>query len=561
MKRASIELHSDPLVKAGLPPKRPSYSTLAVAVPPSQRKSSRLMLQPPSQDAQTRSREAFDRLKADLDQRKPASKRMRWPDPKDDKQRRLMAESAFHQGRMWLHAEEAERALPGLHRALELRPEEREYELYVKWAQMLVNDTFKEDGQRASIQALAAKLVRENRDCELGHSILGHCTHHDSFDDAALRFFARASMLDPKLVDAARLARLLAQRANGGERPRPGTRPGSRPDLRAPGTRRRRGSLDPSIDEIVPGLATKPIFSGSRVEPTPKAPGAKSDENPNSHRTFDGVGPAPVAAPAPRPNSVPPPMTEKLPDKTKGTLVVPVAPRVADTDRSGPPAMAKVPSKPPPPLRVAQTQQSPQVPMMQPQRTPSPPVPVVALAAPPPVAPHPGIPSYPPPPLGFPPTMPIPVIPAMVAGLGAATWPLGLRRRAQRARSRMAVDATAAPDDAVDAAAGVDALDAAASAAGSGRVAATAAESVRTAVSKRPPHRHRTAAVLVAFRRGRDRLRAAKVEQGRDRDRPRRHTRDHGCARVRDRHPRALRERRPERQRNGHDHRDLRARD
>src|SRR5262249_536085 len=149
---------SDPLIKAGLPPKRPSYATMQAAVAPSQRRSSRQNLAPPSPDVQTRSREAFERLKADLDQRKPASKRMRWRDPKDDKQSRLMAESAFHQGRMWLHAEEAERALPGLHRALELRAQEHEYELYVKWAQMLVNDTFKEDASRAVIQALAAKL-------------------------------------------------------------------------------------------------------------------------------------------------------------------------------------------------------------------------------------------------------------------------------------------------------------------------------------------------------------------------------------------------------------------
>ncbi|MCW5810472.1 MAG: hypothetical protein KIT84_05645 [Labilithrix sp.] len=294
------ELLSDPLVKAGLPPKRPSYSTLAVAVPPSQRRSTRQNLAPPNADAQARSREAFERLKADLDARKPASKRMRWPDPKDDTQKRLMAESAFHQGRMWLHAEEAERALPGLHRALELRPEEREYELYVKWAQMLVNDTFKEDAQRATIQALAAKLVRENRDCELGHSILGHCAHHDGHDESALRFFQRASILDPKLVDAARLARLLAQRAHTDK-----TKPGSRPDFRTP--RRERGGLDAAIDEIVPCLAMKPIA----LVPAPKPDVPRSDDDPRSARTWEGIGapaPPPVA-----PNAPPPPQRSPAP--------------------------------------------------------------------------------------------------------------------------------------------------------------------------------------------------------------------------------------------------------
>ena len=369
---------SDPLVKAGLPPKRPSYSTMQVDIPPSQRRSSRGGLVQPTPEVQQRSREAFEKLKADLDARKPASKRMRWPDPKDDKQSRLMAESAFHQGRMWLHAEEAERALPGLHRALELRAQEREYELYVKWAQMLVNDTFKDDAQRTIVQTLAAKLVRENRDCELAHSILGHCAHHDALDDAALRFFQRAAQLDPKLVDAARLARLLAQRAAGDGNK---ARPGSRSEIRAP--RRERGALDPAIDDIVPGIAQKPLITGPpREPPKPQATGATgafrkhpvNDEAPGSHRTWDGIGapaPPPVAPGAPArpigPGKPPPPLFRRNTPSPITAIAAPVteampnappkvgtpAPPIEESDEDAPGTMvmgpiAATPAAPPP---------------------------------------------------------------------------------------------------------------------------------------------------------------------------------------------------------------------
>lgn len=424
----AIPAVSDPLIKAGLPPKRPSYATMQAAVPPSQRRSSRQNLVPPSPDVQARSREAFERLKADLDQRKPASKRMRWPDPKDDKQSRLMAESAFHQGRMWLHAEEAERALPGLHRALELRAQEHEYELYVKWAQMLVNDTFKDDASRAAIQALAAKLVRENRDCELGHSILGHCAHHDGFDEAALRFFQRAAMLDPKLVDAARLARLLAQRAHTDK-----TRPGSRPDIRTP--RRDRAGLDPSIDEIVPGIATKPILTrGGGSTPPPRATGAnrKFEDGqippPGSGRTWDGIGapaiaPGPAAAPPiPRKNTPEPITAIAAAPVTQAMPFAPQPPPMDDLDDdepvphtqilavppAAPPAVAPIPSGPPPPLPggahslpMPSHASIPSLPAGQPWHvTPSHP--------PPPMAPLP-ISSVAPPPMGYESSRSIPV--------------------------------------------------------------------------------------------------------------------------------------------------------
>lgn len=171
----------------------------------------------PSPETLARARAALARLKADLERRRRQPERS--PEPKDDKERNLMAGSAFHLGRVSLRAEDLERALPQLRRAHELRPDEPEYELYAKWAEMRKSGTFSDDAARAEIRALATRLVRENRDCELGLNILGHCALHEGNDEAALRFFQRAAALDPKLIEAARFARLLAMRKGGKRRP------------------------------------------------------------------------------------------------------------------------------------------------------------------------------------------------------------------------------------------------------------------------------------------------------------------------------------------------------
>jgi tetratricopeptide (TPR) repeat protein len=229
-----------------------STPTIMVAQAVAERRSSRMGLEPPTAEAQTRTREAFERLKATLEGRKPLNKKRRWPDPTNDHERRLMAESAFLSGRIHLRAEDAERALPGLHRALELRPEEHEYELYVKWAQMLVNETFQDDARRTEVQTLAARVVRENRTCALGLTILGHCVMHDGKNEAALRFFQRAADLDPRIVDPGRLAHLVSARASSASAGHVGEtkRMPSRAEISA--RKAERGQLATPLDELVP---------------------------------------------------------------------------------------------------------------------------------------------------------------------------------------------------------------------------------------------------------------------------------------------------------------------
>jgi hypothetical protein len=351
------EDHTQPLTPAPVPQPRPaagetpppvkrepthSSPTIAAAqIAPRQRRSSRENLAPPTTEAQERARDALLRLKSDLDSRKPVNKKRRWPEPKDDKERRLMAESAFHQGRLHLRAEEAERALPGLHRAHELCPDEREYELYVKWAQMLVNDSFKNDPQRAEVQALAARIVRENRECELGYSILGHCAMHDGKDEAALRFFQRAANLDPKLVDAGRFARLLAMRlANKPRKASPSK-------VEASARKTDRGLLDTPLDEIVPVLVQR---AADALHTAVKNATARDESKPSSRERVPsetGIGPLNPPPPASEPTVRATPAT---PDSKAHRIGATTAPMPAAS--TPPPAPPLPASLPPPPLTL-----------------------------------------------------------------------------------------------------------------------------------------------------------------------------------------------------------------
>lgn len=344
----------------------------------------------PASEREPKIRAAIERLKADLDRHKPLSKRRRWPDPKDERERRLMAESAFHQGRLQLRADEAERSLPGLYRALELCPDEPEYELYVKWAQMLVNDAFKDDARRADVQWLAEKVVRANRDCELGLSILGHTTMHEGKDEAALRFFQRAAILDPKLVDAGRLARLLAMRSvNKLRRPLP-----SKVDASV--RRAERGDLDPALDEVVPRLEERPsdvlenvakvaAKEEARLKATRQRSRLSSADGVNveigAPTPFGGLRVASTAPPSPDgtlEGIPPPPNTAVLPPQSSNPS--PAAPP-APTPKLPTPSAAPVPqglgpsqpppwSVPPPPPSGTVVMKQPIAPSIPPNMTP-----------------------------------------------------------------------------------------------------------------------------------------------------------------------------------------------
>lgn len=385
-----------------------SASTIAVARNVGEHRPNRESFERIVPEAAARGKEAQARLKVLLDAKKPKSGRRRWPDARNDRERRLMAASAFHKGRIFLRAEEAERALPGLHRALELRPQELEYELYVKWAQLLVNDAFKDDARRNEVEHLAMKCLRADHLCELAWSVLGHVAHHDRNDEAALRFFQRAAKLDPKLVDASRLVGLLQNRQS--------SEPHIRASIADATERARRGALQTPLDELVParlvpGRRSDRLIPRPPPPPRPRVPSGQLTPRGGLvvGQTFEEPGDAPAEAAEPPPSELPAVETKRSlppPPPPTGTTPSPPSERtlaLAPTARAplGPPP-PRTPSVPPQPVVGPSGLPPPSVPPPRPAPTSDPPERTVIMAASVP----PAQPSFkaPPPPVFAPPS-------------------------------------------------------------------------------------------------------------------------------------------------------------
>ena len=388
-----------------------SASTIAVARNLAEHRSSRESFEQILPDAAVRGKEAQARLKVLLDAKKPKTGRRRWPDAKNDRERRLMAASAFHKGRLFLRAEDAERALPGLHRALELRPQELEYELHVKWAQLLVNDAFKDDARRNEVEHLAMKCLRADHLCELAWSVLGHSAHHDHNDEAALRFFQRAAKLDPKLVDASRLVGLLQNRQS--------SEPHIRASIADATERARRGALQTPLDELVPARVIHERRSDRLIPrpPPPPRPRVPSGQlTPRGGLVVGQMFEEPGAG-EPPPSELPAVETKRsLPPPPPPTGATPSPPSertlaLAPTARAplGPPPQQRTPSVPPqpvvgptglpppsvPPPRLAPGSDPPEATMIMAASVPPPPAPTFHAPPPPVFAPLPPRPSLP----------------------------------------------------------------------------------------------------------------------------------------------------------------------
>jgi hypothetical protein len=206
---------------------------------------------------------------------------------------------------------------------------------------MLVNDTFGEDAPRREIRALAAKLVKEDHNSELGFAILGHCAMHDGKDAAALRFFQRATSLDPKLVDAARLTGLLAMRAASEPR---------RPSfIDAQKRAKARGQLDALLDELVPPVLEPPPELSSSAGATTKATDAPRAKGPaqvvlparraSPDGTLEAQPPPPAGVQLERTALPTPPGPPVAPEPAAATR----APEPATTTSVPPPSLPSVP--------------------------------------------------------------------------------------------------------------------------------------------------------------------------------------------------------------------------
>jgi tetratricopeptide (TPR) repeat protein len=132
---------------------------------------------------------------------------------RSQKQADLTAEQSFQRGRQLLRQGMPAAALKELERALALRGDELEYQLYEAWAQSLAaGDGTLRTLARARVRQIALRLTRQSKGHPKAHTILGQLLLEEGETEAAEKHFRTAVQSDPTELDATRGLRLVAMR-------------------------------------------------------------------------------------------------------------------------------------------------------------------------------------------------------------------------------------------------------------------------------------------------------------------------------------------------------------
>lgn len=199
-------------------------------------------------EARRRADAALGRLFADVKERSAKRGPQTPPEPKNEHEKRLLAEAAFQAGKTHLLAEEPARALPELRRAHELQPNDREYELFAAWAAFRCDRAMADESRRLKMRRLATDVLKHLPECAIAFHILGYLALNDHQPQAAQRLFGKAFELAPWLTDAGRQLRLLAKRESEPSAPAAPAAP--------------RSGLSTPIEEIIPAIMRKLIPKG-----------------------------------------------------------------------------------------------------------------------------------------------------------------------------------------------------------------------------------------------------------------------------------------------------------
>lgn len=151
--------------------------------------------------------------RAEPPQRPGPSRRPSIPPSVKIKRARLQAEAKFQRGKRALEQNHLGRAVEHLRAASELYPQAIEYELYARWAQLLVT---KVPSQEHELREILTRLYRDalKQDTEMAfaHYVRAHLDLAAGDEEKARRAFRRAHRLDPGMLDAERHLRVLASR-------------------------------------------------------------------------------------------------------------------------------------------------------------------------------------------------------------------------------------------------------------------------------------------------------------------------------------------------------------
>ena len=137
---------------------------------------------------------------------------------KDERMRRMKAESAFHKGRRLRVQGALPLALKQFKSALELDPSTVEYALHHAYVELLMcSDPMARPELAKKTRSLALATLNQDQQLASAHNILGNLCKLSGDMDAAIRHFTSAHRLDPEDHEADREIRLYNKRkAKGG---------------------------------------------------------------------------------------------------------------------------------------------------------------------------------------------------------------------------------------------------------------------------------------------------------------------------------------------------------
>jgi len=187
-------------------PPAPAPSTAPALPPPRSEATTAVRLEP--RRSGLRPGDVLQRLRSTLARGKPTAEAAL-----SQKQAELTAEQHFQRGKELLRRGVPGGAVTEFERALSLRTEELEYQLYAAWASSLAtNDGGGRTAARARARQISIQLTRQSKGHAKAHTILGQLLFEEGELDAAEKHFRLAVQADAGEIDAERGLRLLTMR-------------------------------------------------------------------------------------------------------------------------------------------------------------------------------------------------------------------------------------------------------------------------------------------------------------------------------------------------------------
>lgn len=119
----------------------------------------------------------------------------------------LRSEQAFQRGKELLRGGRTSAAVTELERALELKPDSTEYELFVTWARLSATAEVLDPDAQSRLERQATTALRDNPSLAFGYFVLGEVLRAAGDADEARRQLRHASRLEPTFFAAAHLKR------------------------------------------------------------------------------------------------------------------------------------------------------------------------------------------------------------------------------------------------------------------------------------------------------------------------------------------------------------------